>query len=161
MGRVGAPYGLKGWFHLQSYAEPGSNILSYKTWYLKIKQQWQPVEILNARVHGKSFVAALVGYESIEKIEALKLLEIGVPRSELPILDSGEYYWSDLIGLSVVTEKSVILGQVDHLIETGANDVLVVKGETREHLIPYVLHDYVLSVDLKARVIRVLWDPEF
>ena len=161
MGRIGAPYGLKGWVHVQSYAEPASNILSYKIWYLKIKCQWQPFEVLDARSHGKSFVAALVGYESIEKVELLKLAEIGVPRSELPALDSGEYYWSDLIGLSVVTEESVVLGQVERLIETGSNDVLVVKGETREHLIPYILDDYVLSVDLKASVIRVSWDPEF
>ncbi|HXH54794.1 MAG TPA: ribosome maturation factor RimM [Gammaproteobacteria bacterium] len=161
LGRIGAPYGLKGWVHVQSYAEPASNILSYKIWYLKIKRQWQPVEVLDARSHSKSFVAALTGYETIEKVEQLKLAEIAVLRSELPALDSGEYYWSDLIGLSVVTEESVVLGQVERLIETGSNDVLVVKGGTREHLIPYILDDYVLSVDLKARVIRVSWDPEF
>jgi 16S rRNA processing protein RimM len=161
MGRIGAPYGLKGWVHVQSYAEPASNILSYKIWYLKIKRQWQPVEVLDARSHGKSFVAALVGYESIEKVELLKLAEIAVPRSALPTLDADEYYWSDLIGLSVVTEEGIVLGQLERLIETGSNDVLVVKGEAREHLIPYILNDYVLSVDLKACVIRVSWDPEF
>jgi len=161
MGRIGAPYGLKGWVHVQSYAETASSILSYKTLFLKIKGQWQPVEVLDARSHGKSFVAALVGYESIEKVELLKLSEIGVPRSELPVLDADEYYWSDLIGLSVVTEEGFVLGQLERLIETGSNDVLVVKGETREHLIPYILKDYVLSVDLKARVICVAWDPEF
>jgi 16S rRNA processing protein RimM len=161
MGCVGAPYGLKGWVHVQSYAEPASNILSYKTWYIKIKNQWQPVDVLDARAHSKSFVAALVGYETIEKVELLKLAEIGVPRSALPALDPDEYYWADLIGMSVVTKEGVLLGQLDRLIETGSNDVLVVKGETREHLIPYILDDYVLSVDLKARVIHVSWDPEF
>jgi 16S rRNA processing protein RimM len=161
MGCIGAPYGLKGWVHLQSYAEPASNILSYKTWYIKIKHKWQPVEVREARAHSKSFVAVLVGYDTIEKAELLKLAEIAVPRSELPQLPPKEYYWADLIGMSVITEEGVVLGQLDRFIETGSNDVLVVKGETREHLVPYILDDYVLSVDLEARVMRVSWDPEF
>lgn len=161
MGRIGAPYGLKGWAHVQSYAEPASNILSYKTWYLKIKKHWQPIKVLEARAHGKNFVAALDGYQSIEKVDLLKRAEIGVPRSELPDLAPEKYYWADLIGMTVVTEEGVILGQLERIFETGANDVLVVKGSTREHLIPYVLDDYVLSVDLKTRIIRVSWDPEF
>lgn len=161
MGRIGAPYGLKGWVHVQSYTEPPNNILSYKTWYIKIKHQWQPVEVLGARAHSKHFVAALAGYETIEKVDLLKLAEIGVPRSELPDLAPDQYYWADLIGMTVVTEEGVVLGQLEHMLETGANDVLVVKGSTREHLIPYVLDEYVLSVDLKARIIRVSWDPEF
>lgn len=161
MGRIGAPYGLKGWVHVQSFAEPESNILSYKTWYLKIKHEWQPIEVLSARAHGKNFVASLAGYETIEKADLIKLAEIGVPRSALPDLPADQFYWADLIGLTVVTEEGVVLGQLDHLVETGANDVLVVKGETREHWIPYILDDYVLSVDLEARVMRVSWDPEF
>lgn len=161
MGAVGAPYGLKGWVHVQSYAEPASNILSYKTWYLKIKDQWQPVAVLKARAHTKNFVATLAGYETIEKAELLRCVEIGVPRSALPKLADGQYYWTDLIGLSVVTAEGIMLGKVEQMIETGSNDVIVVKGETREHLIPYILDDYVLSVDLKAHVMRVSWDPEF
>ncbi len=161
MGAIGAPYGLKGWVHVQSYAEPTSNILSYKTWYLKIKDQWQPVVVLSARAHTKNFVAALAGYETIEKAELLKCVEIGVPRSALPKLAEGQYYWTDLIGLSVVTAEGVILGTVEQMIETGSNDVIVVKGETREHWIPYILDDYVLSIDLQAHLMRVSWDPEF
>lgn len=161
MGRIGASYGLNGWVHVQSYAEPSDNILSYKTWYIKIKHQWQPIQVLGARAHSKSFVAFLAGYETIEKAQLLNLAEIGVPRSELPALEADQYYWTDLVGLWVVTETGFVLGQVDSLLETGANDVLVVKGDTREHLIPYIWDDYVLSVDLKARVIRVAWDPEF
>jgi 16S rRNA processing protein RimM len=72
----------------------------------------------------------------------------------------GEYYWNDLLGLTVVTLQNEPLGKVDHLLETGANDVLVVSGD-RERLIPFVLDDVVKRVDLDAGVIQVDWDKEF
>ena len=86
-------------------------------------------------------------------------------RSELPALGQGEYYWHQLQGLRVESRGSC-LGQVDHLLETGANDVLVVKPcegsiDSRERLVPWVQGQYVIAVDLEAGVIEVDWDPEF
>ena len=78
----------------------------------------------------------------------------------MPALESGEYYWADLMGLEVSTRQGDILGVVEKILETGANDVLVIRGE-REHLVPYVPGQYVLSVDLAASVMVVDWDPEF
>src|SRR5271170_5990673 len=88
MGRIGAPFGIKGWAHVQSFTKPVDNILSYKTWYLKIKGQWQaaPVSVLEARAQGKGFVASLKGYETRDAIAKLTHAEIGVPRAELPVL---------------------------------------------------------------------------
>lgn len=85
--------------------------------------------------------------------------EIGVRRDQLPATAPDEYYWNDLLGLKVVNLQDEPLGQVDHLIETGANDVLVVKGE-RERLIPFVLHRVVIRVDLEVGVIQVDWDKD-
>jgi 16S rRNA processing protein RimM len=78
----------------------------------------------------------------------------------LPPAPEGEYYWTDLIGLTVINREGVTLGQVDHLLETGANDVLVVKGE-RERLIPFLLELVVLEVDLAQRMLRVDWEEDF
>jgi 16S rRNA processing protein RimM len=85
---------------------------------------------------------------------------IAVPRSQLPEQDEDEYYWSDLIGMSVVNEANEQLGTVSNLLETGANDVLSVKGESGEILIPFV--DAVIKqVDAANRTIRVDWSADY
>jgi len=160
MGRIGAPFGVKGWVHLHSYTEPSSNILNYKTLYIK-SNDWQPFVALEARPQGKAFVARLQGVETREAAALLTNSEIGVPRECLPMLKEDEYYWSDLIGLTVVNETGEELGQVAGLLETGSNDVLMVKGASKDHLIPYIPGDYVLEVNLESRILRVSWDPEF
>ncbi len=86
--------------------------------------------------------------------------EIGIPRDELPATQPDEYYWHDLQGLTVVTLAGERLGTVDHLIETGANDVLVVEGD-RERLIPFVMGQVIVGVDLDKGEIRVDWDKDF
>jgi 16S rRNA processing protein RimM len=91
---------------------------------------------------------------------ALTGTDIGIYRSQLPPADTDEYYWSDLIGLQVITRGDRLLGVVDQLFETGANDVMVVKGE-QEHLVPFITGQVVESVDLDKRVIRVDWDPDY
>lgn len=161
LGRIGAPYGVKGWVHVQSFTEPGDNILKYRLWYIQSKEQWRPVQVKELRPHGKHFAALLEGYDDRDKVALLTNADIGVPREALPALEDGEYYWSDLIGMTVITESGETLGVIERIFETGANDVLVVKGETREHLIPYIPEDYVLEIDPKSRVMRVSWDPEF
>lgn len=86
--------------------------------------------------------------------------EIAVHRNQLTNAEPGEYYWVDLIGLKVVTLLGQELGEVSHLLETGANDVLVITG-TRERLIPFVHGDVVRKIDLDNRLMTVDWDPEF
>ncbi len=161
VGRVGAPYGIKGWAHIQSFTRPPNNILSFKTWYLFSAGQWQSVPHVEARVQGKGIVALLAGCQTPEDSAVLVNTEIGVLRIEFPALANDEYYWTDLIGLTVVTEQGVTLGKIDSLFETGSNDVLIVKGETKEYLIPYLPGEYVLEIDLVQGVMQVSWDPEF
>ena len=110
--------------------------------------------------HGKGVVARLVGCDDRDQAQSLMGYEIGVYRDQLPETEPGEYYWNDLKGLKVVTLQGESLGIVDHLIETGANDVLVVKGE-RERLIPFVQDQVVTKVDLDNGEIQVDWDKDF
>ncbi|KAG0754991.1 hypothetical protein G6F46_015549 [Rhizopus delemar] len=86
--------------------------------------------------------------------------EVYVARSALPPPKPDEYYWVDLEGLDVKTTEGVALGQVSHLFSTGANDVVVVRGD-RERMIPFVQPDFVKSVDFEANLVVVDWDPEF
>lgn len=145
---------------MYSYTEPRENILTYQPWYLRTGDDWQPCRLAEGRRHGKGVVARLDGCEDRDQAAALMDREIRVAREQLPATAPGEYYWQDLIGLQVVTLAGDPLGRVDHLLETGANDVLVVAGE-REHLIPFVMDRIVVDVDLEAGVMRVDWDKDF
>jgi len=116
--------------------------------------------LLEGRQHGKGIVAHLQDCDDRDQAQVLMGYEIGIRRDQLPATAPGEYYWSDLQGLEVINLDGDALGTVDHLIETGANDVLVVKGD-RERLIPFIREQVVISVDLDKGEIRVDWDKEF
>jgi 16S rRNA processing protein RimM len=161
LGRIGAPFGVKGWAHAYAFNSLDNNLLNYKVWQLQINGNWKAFPVLEAKLHGKGCVAHLTGCDTRDSAERLTNIEIGIPREDLPALPANEYYWADLIGMEVITEEGILLGQVDSLFETGANDVMVVKNGAREHLLPYVPEEYILNVDLQNRQIRVHWDPEF
>jgi 16S rRNA processing protein RimM len=160
MGRVGGAYGVHGWLRVRSDSSPANNILLYQPWLLERNQKRFELEVAESRLHGKGLVVKFEG--CADRTDALAYVgsEILVPRGVLPKLGSDEYYWSDLIGLEVVTTAGVELGRVDHLLETGANDVLVIRGDG-EHLIPFVFPDFINSVDLEQGRILVDWDSSF
>lgn len=160
VGRISGLFGVRGWVRIYSYTEPRENILTFRPWFIGGKDNWKPMVPLEGKRHGKGIVARLETVEDREQAAKLLGQEIAVRREQLPEIGAGEYYWTDLEGLQVVTPAGETLGVVDHLMETGANDVLVVKGR-RELLIPYVPGDVVLEVDLEGGRIRVSWDPDF
>lgn len=160
LGRIVGVFGVEGWVRVHSYTEPRDNILRYRPWRLRQCGVERVVDRPLGRVQGKGLVAKLGGFDDRDAAATLYGSEIWIARWSLPKPKRGEYYWTDLEGLAVVSEDGTELGQVSHLFATGSNDVLVVKGE-RERLIPFVLDAVVKDVDLEARVIRVDWDPEF
>ena len=160
MGRIARPFGIQGWLHIASYTECPENLLEYQPWYLRRQGHWQAAELVNSRQHGKGLIVQFADCNDRDAAEALKGIEIGIYREQLPESGKDEYYWRDLVGLQVVTQDNRVLGVVDHLIATGANDVLVVKGD-EEFLVPYIKGQVVESVDLEARQIRVDWDPDY
>jgi len=164
LGRIGAPFGVRGAMHVQSFTEPAQNLLNYSEWLLKNQGKWQRYDVEQIRPHGhKGFVATLKGLEGRDAAARLTNLEIGIYRELLPELPEQDYYWSDLVGLTVQTTSGVNLGSVKSILETGSNDVLVVEHEEtgKEHLIPYIPEQYVLKVDLTTKTMMVDWDPEF
>lgn len=160
VGRVSGLHGIKGWVKVFSYTHPRENILHYSPWYVRSDQTWQELALVDGRIQGKGIIAQLEGYA--DRNAALDLLgaSIAIRRSQLPALEPGELYWVDLIGLQVLSTQGSVLGTVAEVIETGANDVLVVRGE-REHLIPFVRGVYILEVDLSKGYIKADWDPDF
>lgn len=163
VGKISSAYGIKGWVNIYSYTDPVTNILDYQPWYLSARQrgqEWRPVKIVNGRAHGKNVVAQIEGCNDRNQAELYRGLEIAIHRDQLPEPEENEHYWVDLVGLKVVNLQGQELGIVDSLMETGANDVLVVKGN-KEHLIPYVQDEFIKQVDLENRCITVDWDPDF
>jgi 16S rRNA processing protein RimM len=160
VGRIAGPYGVKGWLRVVSYTERPDKLIDYAPWYLKHGDVWLPTRVIEVKRHTRGLLVRLPDCEDRDRASELSGSDIGVYRSQLPAPAADEFYWDDLIGLSVVTLDGLQLGTVDHLIETGANDVLVVRGE-RERLIPFIQGSVIAMVDLDSRVIRVDWDPDF
>jgi 16S rRNA processing protein RimM len=159
VGRFGRPFGVKGWVKVISYTRPADKILDYTPWYIKIEKTWVVSHIISGKLHGTEIIVHLENCFDRNKASALTNVDIAIDKSQLPKLDPDEFYWDDLIGLLVVNTKNEELGRVDYLIETGSNDVLVVKG-VKEYLIPYI-DTVVLEVDLKSQKIVVDWDLDF
>ena len=160
LGHVSGAYGVKGWVRIHSHTAPRDAILDYRPWFLGRAGHWREVECIEGRRQAKGLVARIDGVDDRDAAQALVGSEIAVPRARLGDTASGEYYWVDLEGLEVVTPGGRVLGVIDHLFETGANDVMVVKGE-QERLIPFVEPEVVREVDFEARRVVVDWDADF
>jgi 16S rRNA processing protein RimM len=160
MGRVSGFYGLKGWVKVLSFTRERDGILGYDPLYLYREGQWRPLPVEDARIQGKGLILKLAGCDDRDEAATLLGAEIAVHRAQLATLGPDEYYWTDLEGLRVVTLDDVELGRVERLLETGANDVVVVRGD-RERLIPFLRGEVIAQVDLAGGIMRVDWDPEF
>ena len=155
MGRVVAAFAVKGWIRVQPFTELPGGLLDYPVWWLGRETGWTRRVLEEGAVHGKSVVAKLAGCDEREAAAAMQGLEVAVPRSQLPQRQPDEYYWADLLGLTVRNLQNEALGRVQAMLETGANQVLVVHGD-RERLIPFVAAS-VVAVDLARGEIVVEW----
>lgn len=166
LGKITSVFGIKGWVKVYSYTDPMENLLAYPKWQLRLHGQTKFLRQLDGRKHGKGLIAKLEGVDTPEAARLLSGAEIMLSRAELPELDEGDYYWSQLIGLKVVDLEGKLFGKVSSLLETGANDVLVVKGcqgsiDQQERLIPWLLPDVIRQVNLETAQIEVDWDADF
>ena len=167
LGKVGAVYGIKGWLKIHSFTDDQEAILDYFPWSLKLGNKVQSVEITDWRKHNNGLVVKVAGIDDRDIAQKLVGSEIFVSEDALSDLPEGEFYWRDLIGMAVVTDKGYDLGQVSDIMETGANDVLVVKANLKdgfgkkERLIPYLMDQVILSISAEDKQICVDWDPGF
>jgi len=159
MGRVSAPHGVKGWIKVQPFTQEIDGLLGYPHWWLGSDREWWQHRIAESAVHGALVLARLEGCTDREAAVALKGAEVAIPRRMLPENREGEYYWSDLLGMEVFNRRGEYLGRVAKVLETGANNVLVLEGE-KERLVPFV-GSVILNVDLADRRLLVDWELDY
>jgi 16S rRNA processing protein RimM len=159
LGRIVSLHGVRGGLKVYSYTRPAEGILGYTPWFLGLGGDWQSVVWTETLTHHNRLVAHLEGYGDRDSAGALVGAEIAVRRAQLRPLPDGEHYWADLIGLEAYNPAGEALGRVVGLLDTGANDVLVVRGE-RDRLIPYVQGVYVRGVDLAQGRLDLDWDVD-
>jgi 16S rRNA processing protein RimM len=160
IGKISGVFGIKGWVKVFSYTDPMENILTYSPWLLKKGSQTKTIDVIDGHLQGKTITAQLSGIDDRDQAAFLMGWDIFISPEQLPAAAEGEYYWSDLIGLNVETIAGIQLGVVDGLLETGANDVIIVHGE-RERVIPFILGQTVINIDLDVGKMIVEWDSEF
>ena len=158
IGRIAGLFGVAGWVKVFSYTRPREAILRYSPWQVEVGGVWRTLEVAEGRSQGQGIVARLNGYTDRNQAAELVKAEVAISPAQLPATEEREFYWAELEGLRVLNTAGLELGRVSHLFETGANDVLVVRGE-RERLIPFA-ERVVQKVDLDAGVIHVDWDAE-
>jgi len=158
VGHISSVHGVKGWVRVYSLTEPREAIFEYQPWLLGDTRE--EVRIQQGKKHGKHLIAMLDEVDGRDQAENLVNRVIAVYRDQFPALPETEYYWTDLVGLSVQLADGTELGSIERMLATGANDVMVVQGE-RERLIPFVHGPYVKRVDLVDGIVVVDWDPEF
>jgi len=160
IGRISGVFGVKGWLKVFSYTNPKQQVLQYPVWHLQIGNVQQARQVVTGKTHGKGLIVQLADCEDRDAALGMVGATINIARSQLPPLPNNQYYWADLVGLQVINLEGVVFGQIDTLMDTGANDVIIVKGD-RERLVPFVLDQVVQCIDLAKGEMIVDWDAEF
>ncbi|MDR9827225.1 ribosome maturation factor RimM [Vibrio sp. FNV 38] len=167
VGKFGATYGIRGWLKVFSFTDESENIFDYSPWFINQKGEWVECKVESWKRHNKAMVVKLEGLDVREDAHLLTNFEIAIDPAVLPELSEEEFYWRELFGMQVVTTKGYDLGVVADILETGSNDVLVVKANLKdafgqkERLIPFLEEQVIIKVDRKAQRIEVDWDPGF
>ncbi len=166
LGQIGRVHGIKGWLKLTSFTTPLENILDYSRFDVDIKGRVQRLEIDQCLRQNKALLVHFKGYDDPETAKQLTGIKLSITREELPPLESGEFYWHQLEGLKVTNQHDQLLGQVSNLLETGANDVLVIAAnnesiDDRERLIPYLVDSVITRIDLEKKTITVDWEADY
>lgn len=156
---VGKTHGVNGWQRVYSYTENDETLFSFSTWLLQKNSAWEEISRPETKVLGAHLLVRFAGCESPESAQAYVNAKIAVRREQLPPLPEGEYYWTDLEGLTVIDANGNTLGIVDYLQETGSNDIMIVKGETTL-VIPYLLDEVITQIDLQRGIIQVNWSTD-
>lgn len=171
VGRIADAWGIKGWFKVISYSSDAEVLLTAKNWYLLPAEKGAKhftgtvlLPVKQARTHSDSIVATAAAVGDRNAAETLRGARIFVSRTAFPAADEGEFYWVDLLGMSVVNREGVAMGVVKDLLATGPQTTLVLAydegGKERERMIPFV-DAYVGKVDLAGKSILVDWQLDY
>ena len=163
LGHLNGAFGTQGYLRVFSYTEPRSHLINYATWWLEQNDIHVPKTVESAQTHkgGRSLIAKLEGIDTPEQALTYRNTAIWIPQNQLPTLPEDEYYWHELIGMSVINHHSEQLGIVKDLIETGANDVLVIHqvDQNSKYLIPFKRPEIVTLI--QNQTITVRWEKDW
>lgn len=170
IGTISSAFGVKGWVKVISHTQPIDNIINYRHWIIYRNDKIENIEIDHGQRHGKSIIVHIVGCNTREFAKNYCNSEIMIDADDMPPTDDNEVYWHQLEGLKVFTinqnQDDILLGNISHMMATGANDVLTVRPsqgsiDKRERLIPWLINQVVREVNIDKGFIRINWDPEF
>jgi len=167
LGKFGAVYGINGWLKVNSYTDVPEGIFDYTPWQIQVQGNWRQVQISSWKRHGNGLIVKLADVGDRDQAQVLVNAEIAVERASLPELEQGDYYWRDLMGMAVINLEGYHLGEVVDMMETGSNDVLVVKANKtdafgkKERLLPFLTDSVIKDVNRVEGRISVDWDPDF
>ncbi len=166
LGSINGSHGIRGWVRVFSHTDPMEAILDYSPWVLRKGREVKEVTVSEGRLSGKRLIARLADVESRDIADALIGYEIHVAQETLLELERGNYYWFQLEGLAVRNREGTVFGRIDHMLETGANDVMVVKPtessiDNQDRLIPYVMEEVVAEVNQEAGEVVVDWQVDY
>ncbi|HEV2230004.1 MAG TPA: ribosome maturation factor RimM [Steroidobacteraceae bacterium] len=161
LGRLGAPYGIKGWLHVESYTDPPDGLLKYREWALRLASGERVTRRVAAgRGHGGGLVAQLEGVASREGAARLTGAIVEIERAALPPAGERQYYRADLVGFAVRNLEGAALGTVSHFVDAPAGTVMVTREpDGREHWV-LASPKHLRTVDLAARMVVVDWPAE-
>ena len=161
LGKITGAHGIKGWLKIQSFSSPPENILNYPSWIINNQGEEDFYSIEQGRKQNNKIVVKLENIDNRNTAESLINSKIQILRSDLPKLSNENYYWSDLVGLSVLNSEEKVIGKIESLIETGANDVMVIITLKDERiLIPFVMHEIIKEVSVELNYIKIDWSIE-
>ncbi|MGP1871591.1 MAG: ribosome maturation factor RimM [Arsenophonus sp. ER-BJ3-MAG3] len=167
LGKLGASYGTCGWLRIFSLTEHTEDIFDYKPWFIQSSGQWRQVKLEAWKYHNKNSIIKIKHINDRNAANLITNYEIFIDSTQLPILKDNEYYWKDLINCKVITIEGYSLGHVQYLIETGSNDILVIKANLedtfgiKERLLPFLYEQVIKNINLTIKTIEVDWDPNF
>ncbi|AKZ65780.1 ribosome maturation factor RimM [Candidatus Palibaumannia cicadellinicola] len=170
LGKISVVYGIRGWLKIISFTQSANSIFDYQPWFINISSTggtWQKITIDDWKYHNNTIIIKSNSINNREEAKPFTNCQIIVEASQLPNLANGEYYWKDIIGCTIETLNGDQLGTVINLIETGSNDVMVVKTNLKKYfskkndlLIPFLYGQVIKTVDLTNRIIKVNWDQK-
>lgn len=160
MGYIKGVFGIKGWLKIAANTEYSDSLLDYPEWQLVKDGKTVSVTLEAGKVVNGELQVKFEGIDDRDSAFSLRGYTIEIPRKAFAPTEEDEYYWADLVGMTVVNKDHTVLGKVSNLMETGANDVLVVNGKYGQILIPFV-SQYIETVDTGSKTITADWGLDY
>ena len=160
MGRLLAPHGVRGWVNARSFASSSDSLSQFTNLLVHIDSVWKTMELENVRAREKNLILKFVDCHDRDQAALLGGADFGIERGQLPELTDGEFYWHTLVDFDVINLAGESLGVIDHLFESGAQPVIVVRAENENRLVPWVDH-VIKEIDSTNRILTVDWGLDY